>query len=386
MHWASPWPVYVASAWGSHFHCVDGIDHVDFCLGDTAAMGGHAPAPVVRAMHEQAQHGSAFMLSTRRSAQAAELLAERFGLPCWRFTATTADALRALIRASRRTTGRDRIVVSDGGTPVPPVAQSSALSVVAFNDIAALRGALAEGDVAAVVLEPALTRSGIVLAEPGYLEEAAAVCREAAAVLVLDESRSVAAGPGGCARALGVDEPDALVLGPAVGGGAAVAAFGMRDEFAARIREARLDDALEMPPHDGAMAGGPMSIVAVLATLSEVLTESAWETMRRRAVQWAEGVQSVIDEYGLPWHVSLLGARAAYAFRRGHPIDGGDAAAARDGELQRYLHLHALNRGILMTPGHGMALMSPEVTSEDIARHTEHFREAVASLYTPVIH
>ncbi|MBO9578166.1 MAG: aminotransferase class III-fold pyridoxal phosphate-dependent enzyme [Microbacteriaceae bacterium] len=401
--WPGPWPVYVASGWGSHFLCVDGIDHVDFCLGDTGAMSGHAPAAAVAAIAAQLEHGSTFMLPTRRASQAGDLLAERFGLPEWQFTLSATDANRTLIRYARQVTGRRKILIHDhsyhgtvdetfaslapDGEVVPrrgsigaPVPVSETTAVVQFNDVPALGRALATGEIAAVLIEPAMTNVGIVLPDPGYLDAVRALCTRYGAILVHDETHTLSAGPGGMTRELGL-EPDAIVLGKTIAGGVPAGVFGMSAAFGDRVRASvRLED-IDVGGVGGTLAGNALSIAGVVATLGEVLVPAAWEPMVARATEWTAGVQSVIDEFQAPWQVTQLGARGEYSFRPTAPRHGAEAAAADDFELQQFLHLHALNRGILMTPFHNMALMSPATTSEDVARHTEHFREAVGALF-----
>jgi glutamate-1-semialdehyde aminotransferase/NADPH:quinone reductase-like Zn-dependent oxidoreductase len=401
--WPGPWPVYVASAWGSHFHCVDGIDHVDLCLGDTGAMIGHAPAAAVSAITAQLEHGATFMLPTRKSAQAGDLLSARFGLPYWQFTLSATDANRTLIRYARQVTGRAKILVHDlsyhgtvdetfatldasgavvarRGNIGAPVPLAETTLVVPFNDVAALETALATGEVAAVLIEPAMTNIGIVLPDPGYLDAMREACTRHGAVLIHDETHTLSAGPGGYTVAHGL-APDAIVLGKTIGGGVPAGVLGMSEELSNRVSAAiRLED-IDVGGVGGTLAGNALSIAGVVATLGEVLTETAYASMTARATEWTAGVQAVIDEFGAPWQVTQLGCRAEYSFRPSAPRDGREAAEADDFELQRYLHLHALNRGILMTPFHNMALMSPATTSDDVARHTAAFREAVASLY-----
>lgn len=401
--WPGPWPVYVASAAGSHFTDADGIDHVDLCLGDTGAMCGHAPSASVAALSAQLVKGSTFMLPTEDAAVAAELLADRFGVPSWQFTLSATDANRSVIRYARQVTGRRKILVHDYcyhgsvdetfatldavgaviarrgniGAPVPP---SETTAVVPFNDIPALEKALATGGIAAMLIEPALTNIGIVLPEKGYHAAVRELCTRYGTILVIDETHTISAGPGGMTKAEGL-RPDAVVVGKSIGGGIPAAAFGMTTEFAQRARDSLELEDIDVGGVGGTLAGNALSLVGIRATLSEVLTPAAFESMTARAVEWTAGVQATIDEFDVPWQVTQLGARAEYSFRVTPPRDGAEAAAADDFELQQYLHLHALNRGILITPFHNMALMSPATTSEDVERHTVAFREAVESLY-----
>ncbi|HEY9498820.1 MAG TPA: transaminase [Terrimesophilobacter sp.] len=401
--WPGPWPVYVQSASGAHFTDADGIDHVDLCLGDTGAMCGHAPSASVAALSAQLAKGSTFMLPTEDAAKAAELLTDRFGVPSWQFTLSATDANRSMIRYARLVTGRRKILVHDFcyhgsvdeafatldehgavvprrgniGAPVPP---SETTAVVPFNDVAALEAALSTGEIAAVLIEPALTNIGIVLPEPGYHDSVRELCTRYGAILIIDETHTISAGPGGMTKASGLS-PDAVVIGKSIGGGIPAAAFGMTAELAQRARDSLDLEDIDVGGVGGTLAGNALSLVGIRATLSDVLTPAAFESMTARATEWTAGVQAAIDEFRVPWQVTQLGARSEYSFRESAPRDGAQAAAADDFELQQYLHLHALNRGILITPFHNMALMSPATTAEDVERHTVAFREAVTSLY-----
>ncbi len=401
--WPGPWPVYVSRASGAHFECLDGIDHVDFCLGDTGAMCGHAPEPSVRAIADQLAVGSTFMLPTHDAALAAEALASRFAVPVWQFSLSATDANRSLIRFARQVTKRSKIVVHDYsyhgtvdeayatlddagnvisrrgniGAPVP-LAQTTA--VVPFNDLPALQAALATGDIAAVLIEPALTNIGIVLPDAEYHRGVRDLCTRYGAILIIDETHTFSAGPGGMIAELGL-EPDAVVLGKSIGGGIPAGAYGMTRAFSQAVRDSLELEDIDVGGVGGTLAGNAVSLAGVRATLTEVLTAQAFAGMIERCTMWTAGVQAAIDEFDVPWQVTQLGARAEYSFRAEAPRDGREAAAADDFELQQYLHLHALNRGILMTPFHNMALMCPVTTDEDVERHTVAFREAVVSLY-----
>ncbi len=401
--WPGPWPVYVENAAGAHFWCADGIDHVDLCLGDTGAMCGHAPPASVRAISQQLARGSTTMLPTRDAAAAAELLAERFGVPSWQFSLSATDANRSLIRYARQVSGRAKILVidycyhgtvdeayatldADGavierrgtiGAPVPP---SLTTVVVPFNDVPALEAALAGLEVAAVLIEPALTNIGIVLPDPGWHEALRAACDRTGTLLIIDETHTLSAGPGGMIARDGL-RPDAVVVGKSIGGGIAAGAYGMTADFAAAVRASLELEDIDVGGVGGTLAGNAVSLAGIRATLGEVLTADAFVGMIDRATEWTAGVQGVLDEFAVPWQVTQLGARAEYSFRPTAPRDGREAADADDFPLQQYLHLHALNRGILITPFHNMALMSPATTAADVERHTVVFREAVVSLF-----
>lgn len=401
--WPGPWPVYVAEAAGASFTCVDGLRHVDLCLGDTGAMCGHAPTASVAAISARLTAGSTFMLPTADAAVAAEMLAERFRVPSWQFSLSATDANRSLIRYARQVTGRPKIAVHDFcyhgtvdeayatldgagavierrgtiGAPVPPALTTA---VVPFNDIPALEAAFATGDIAALLIEPALTNIGIVLPDAGYHAAVRELCTRYGVVLIIDETHTFSAGPGGMTTANDL-HPDAVVIGKSIGGGIPAGAYGMTEEFAAAVRRSLDLEDIDVGGVGGTLAGNAVSLAGIRATLSEVLTANAFDHMIARCAEWTAGVQAAIDEFDVPWQVTQLGARAEYSFRATPPRDGAEAAAADDFELQQYLHLHALNRGILITPFHNMALMCPATSSADVEQHTVAFREAVASLY-----
>jgi glutamate-1-semialdehyde 2,1-aminomutase len=400
--WPGGFPVYVADASGAHFTDVDGIDYVDFCLGDTGAMTGHSPAPTVEEVRRQVGHGITAMLPTADAAIVAEDLGARFGVPLWQFTLSATDANRHVIRYARHVTGKPKIVVHDWcyhgsvdetfatldadgrtvnrrGNIGPPVDVSETTIVVPFNDIDALERALATGEVAAVLIEPALTNVGIVLPEPGYHDAVRALTRAYDVLLVIDETHTLCAGPGGYTAAYGLS-PDFVTLGKAVAGGIPVGAFGMTAEVSAAIDASIALEDIDVGGIGGTLAGNALSLAAMRVTLADVLTPTAFARMIPLADRWADGVDAGIARYDLPWHCNRLGARAEYNFSPAPPRDGAEAHAAGDFEVEQFLHLFLLNRGILLTPFHNMALMSPATTEADVDRHTEVFGEALASL------
>ena len=399
--WASPFPLFVQSASGAGFRCVDGHDYVDFCLGDTGAMAGHGPAPTIAAVERQMRLGITHMLPTEDAIAAGEELARRFGLPLWQFTMTATDANRFAIRLARRITGRSKILVHDecyhgsvdetlatldaNGRVVatglnigPPVDPALTTRVVPFNDVDALARALAHEDVAVVLVEPALTNVGIVLPEPGYHEALRALTRKSGTVLLIDETHTICAGPGGMTGRDGL-APDMLVIGKTIGGGIPAGTYGMTAEIADRVR-ASLPERADIGGIGGTLAGYALSLAAIRATLGEVLTEEAFSRMIPLAERWEGGVNEVIRSRGVAWHVSRLGARAEYHFMPTPPRDGAEQMAHADPLLEKYLHLAVMNRGVLMTPFHNMALMSPATVEADVDRHTEVFDEVVAAL------
>jgi glutamate-1-semialdehyde 2,1-aminomutase len=401
VRWAGGFPVFVREAAGAHFTDVDGHTYLDLCLGDTGAMTGHSPAPVVEAMAEQARRGITFMLPTEDAIAVGEELARRFGLPYWQTALTATDANRFAIRLARHITRRPRILVFNGcyhgtvdetfvtlrdgaarsrrGNLGPPVDPSTTTRVVEFNEVPALEAALSAEDVACVLAEPALTNIGIVLPEPGFHEALRQITRRAGTLLILDETHTISAGPGGYTRAHGLS-PDLLTIGKPIAGGVPAAVYGLSADVAGRVRASTTVEEADTGGIGGTLAGNALSLSAMRAALESVLTEDAYARTIPLARRFAEGVEGVIAEFGLPWHVTQLGCRAEYGFRQAAPRNGSEAAASADAELDRYMHLAALNRGILMTPFHNMALTSPDTSVSDIDRHTRVFRESVMKL------
>ncbi|MCZ6778280.1 MAG: aspartate aminotransferase family protein [Acidobacteriota bacterium] len=395
------YPVFVEEASGSYFTDVDGHRYIDFCLGDTGAMTGHAPPPAVEAIIERVRRGTTLMLPTEDSLWVGEELSRRFGLPYWQVALTATDANRFSIRLAREITKRPYILVFNWcyhgtvdetfitlengvarcrplniGPPVDPVVTTK---VVEFNDLPALEKALAPGDVACVLAEPALTNIGIVLPEPGYHEALREITRRTDTLLIIDETHTICTGPGGYTRAHGL-QPDILTLGKPIASGVPAAVYGFSADAAARVREISNIEQADTGGIGGTLAGNALSMAAMRATLKSVLTKEAYDQTIPLAKRFTDGVQAVIKEKGLPWHIARLGCRAEYWFCPDPPRNGGEAAAAVDEKLDYYMHLAALNRGILMTPFHNMALIAPGTRDADIDQHTRVFRESVEAI------
>jgi glutamate-1-semialdehyde 2,1-aminomutase len=401
LRWAGGFPVYAERAWAARFRDVDGIEYVDFCLGDTGAMTGHSPEPVVQAVAAQLARGITLMLPSEDALWVGEELTRRFGVSRWQFALTATDANRHAIRLARLVTGRPKVLVFnwcyhgtvdetfatlDGEAVVeregnigPPVPLDETTRVVEWNDAEGLERALAHGDVACVLAEPALTNIGIVHAEPGYHDALRALTRTYETLLIIDETHTLCAGPGGYTAAHGL-EPDVLTVGKAIGSGIPSAAYGFTEEVAARIGGTIAVDDSDVGGVGGTLAANVLSLTAMRATLTHVLTDEAFARMISLGERFEQGVASVIAERSLPWHVTRLGCRVEYLFRPERPRNGSEAADGQDHLLDRLIHLYALNRGVLLTPFHNMALMSPATSEADVDRHTEVFAAAVGEL------
>ncbi len=402
--WSGGFPLYLARATGNRVSDVDGHTYVDFALGDTGAMAGHSPQATVEAVTHRLRDlgGITTMLPTADAEWVGAELSRRFGVPLWSFTLTATDANRWAIRLARLATGRPKILVfsycyhgsvdeifavpgPDGravarpGNVGAPVPLEATTRVVEFNDVEALRRELAHGDVAAVLMEPALTNIGIVLPEEGYLAQVRQACDDTGALLMIDETHTFSAGPGGATAAWQL-QPDVLVIGKSIGGGIPSGAYGITEEVARRIGAHPEADLVDVGGVGGTLAGNALSIAAMRATLEHVLTAGAFEHMIDLATRFTDGVRAVLEAGGLPWSISQLGARAEYRFASPAPRNGTASAAAADDELDEYLHLFMINRGVLITPFHNMALMCAQTSIEDVDLHTRLFREAVQAL------
>ncbi|MBM3673636.1 MAG: aspartate aminotransferase family protein [Actinobacteria bacterium] len=409
MNWMARWPgrfpLFAAEAHGARVVDVDGHAYVDLCLGDTGAMTGHSPAPTVAAITAQAGRGISMMLPTEDAAFVGEELTRRFGLDRWQIASSATDANRFALRVARQATGRRKVLVFDWcyhgtvdetlvtldtsgavvareghvGAPVDP---AHTTKVVPWNDVDALAAALGPEDVACVLAEPAMTNIGIIHPDPGFHEALRELTRRTGTLLVIDETHTICTGPGGYTRTHGL-EPDLLTIGKPIAGGIPGAAYGMTAAVAERVEGPATGDTGDVSGIGGTLAGNALALASMRVTLGAVLTDEAFARMLPLGERWAAGVQSVIHELRLPWSVTRLGARAEYWFLPERPRHGAEAAAGVDHALDAFMHLYALNRGILLTPFHNMALMSPATTEADVDRHTEVFAEAVAELLAP---
>ena len=403
IRWAGSFPVFVKEAKDAHFTDVDGNSYIDLCLGDTGAMTGHSPDATVHAINEQIQKGITLMLPYEDVIWVGEELQRRFGLPYWQFALTATDANRFVLRMARMITERPKILVfnycyhgsvdeaflvlDEEGTPMsrpnnmgPQIDPQLTTKVIEFNDIAALETVLSAGDVAAVLAEPVMTNIGIIHPQPGYHDALRELTHKYGTYLIIDETHTICTGPGGYTAAHEL-QPDFLTIGKPLAGGVPAAVYGFTEEVAQAFSE-RLDvNDADVGGIGGTLAGNGLSIAAMKATLQNVLTEEFYQKAIASQERFTEGVEAVISEFGLPWIVKRLGNRSEYWFRSTPPRNGGEAFAAIDHELDRYMHLFALNRGILMTPFHNMALISPSISQEDVDYHTGVFRDAVTSLF-----
>ena len=406
-NWAGSFPLSLAGARGARVTDVDGHTYVDFALGDTGAMAGHSPAPVVSAVRRRMETlgGITTMLPSEDAEWVAAELTRRFGLGQWSFTLSATDANRWALRLARLATGRRKVLVfsycyhgsvdetfvvagPDGttrsrpGNVAPAVDPATTTVAVEFNDLDAVARALRTGEIAAVLTEPALTNIGIVLPDDGFHAGLRSLCDETGTLLMIDETHTLSAGPGGATAAWGLD-PDIVTMGKAIAGGIPIGTFGLGDGLAARILalvEDEQADIEDVGGIGGTLAGNALSTAAARACLGEVLTDAAFARMEALAVRLVAQAEATITRHRMPWTVTRLGARAEYRFCSAAPRSGAASNAADDPELDEYLHLYLSNRDVLITPFHNMVLMCPETTADDVDLHGRIFEEAVATL------
>lgn len=397
--WAGGFPVYVDEARGCHLRDIDGHGYVDFCLGDTGGMCGHAPEAVTRAAVRQLEHGTTHMMPTEDSLWVGEELTRRFGLPYWTLTTSATDANRGAIRISRMMTGRDKVLVFSGcyhggvdeahvelrdgkmrmRNMIHPngVDHARVSKVIEFNDAEALEEALAHEDVACVLMEPLMTNFGMIPVEDGFHDAVREATRRTGTILIIDETHTLSCGPGGYTGLHGL-EPDIFVAGKAIAGGIPAGIFGVSEEVATRLwnEVPHVDPRERQSAHfgvGGTLAGNALTVATMRAVLSEVLTAANYDKMIRYADRLASAARDVIAGHNLPWHVTQIGARVEIMFSPKSPRNGADVVATRRGDLETLLHAFYMNEGVLVTPFHTMLLMCPATTDADVDKHTEVF-------------
>lgn len=389
LDWGTPFPLFADKAVGAELWDVDGHRFDDFCLGDTGSMFGHSPPPVACALAEQGAKGLTYMLPTADAVVVADELAKRFKLPFWQVTSSASEANRAVIRWCRAVTGRDKILVFNGcyhgavddvfvdlrhGVPelrrslvgqVYDVRQHTV--VIEFNDLAALEAALAKGDVAAVLMEPAMTNVGMVLPDPGYLTALRQLTARHDTLLVFDETHTISTGYGGHTGTFG-PLPDLFVLGKPVAGGLPCAVFGFSAEVAERMDRCREQGEKGHSGIGTTLSANALALAAMRACLTEVMTPAAYEHMLPLAEQLAAQLRAVIAGRGLDWHVAHIGSRGEFICAPTPARNGTEARAKMHGSLEHALHLFLINRGVLIAPFHNMTLVSPATTEAQVDR------------------
>ncbi|GLS86575.1 glutamate-1-semialdehyde 2,1-aminomutase [Cypionkella aquatica] len=406
LHWMKDWPMphlpLITKAKGARITDIDGYEIDDFCLGDTGSMFGHSPAPVAKAIRRQAGRGLTYMLPSEDALEAGRLLTERFGDFHWQIATTATDANRFAIRVARAITGRAKILVFNGcyhGTVDDVMVELSnctthnraglmgqvadlTLGAVAceFNDLAGVEAALARGDIAAILTEPVMTNSCMVLPDPGFHAGLRALSLKYGALLMIDETHTISSGLGGYT---GVHHlaPDIFVVGKCVAGGMPTAAWGLTPETAARYAAA---NEARAPGHSGmgtTLSANPMQFACLKATLSEVMTAKNYAHMEALADRLAAGLATSITRHKAPWHVVRVGARVEFICAPGPLQNGTEAAMAHQPQVESALHVALLNRGCLIAPFHNMMLISPATKKRQVDRLIAAFDETLSELF-----
>jgi len=411
MHWFSQWPlpfpVYLETAQGNRVIDADGIEYLDFCLGDSAALFGHGLPEVADRVAKRLRSGAQAMLPTEEAGEVAAELAHRFGLPKWQFTLSATDANRAAIRVARAMTGRSRVLVFDGkyhgsidelhlvldqhgeahelpGVHGLGVDFERTTAIIPFNDLDALRAELERGDIAAVLTEPALSNGALMLPDPGFHRELRRLTREHGALLILDETQTIVAGLRGLSGEWGL-EPDILTLGKSFGGGVPVGLWGMTEQVAEGMR-AYLFSGGSHANHagfGGTLAGNALAVAAVHAVLQTASTEQNYARATAAAEQIEAGLRRIIAELGVPWSVSRAGLRVWLVFAERAPRAVAEYRPTVDAVLSDYLHLSLVERGILLGPFTNGILAAPQTGDDDIACLLAAWGDAVAYLLEP---
>jgi glutamate-1-semialdehyde 2,1-aminomutase len=402
LDWPMPVPLIVDEAVGAQLTDIDGNRLLDLCLGDTGAMFGHGPEPILRALAGSAQRGLTTMLPSSDAQRVGQLLASRFPMPCWQVAATASDANRFAIRVARAVTGRPRVLVFDGcyhgsveetlvdlvdgktlsrRSLLGQVIDGSQTTVsIPFNDEAALRRALAAGDIACVLAEPVMTNCGMILPQPGFHSRLRELTRAAGTLLLIDETHTISTGLGGYTTVHGL-EPDIFVLGKPVGGGVPVSVWGLSKDVSRGFALAL--QSRNSHGHSGigtTLSGSALQLACLRACLEEVMTQSAYATMLSGAGKIEAALTASIQEAGFPWHVSCVGARIEVVFSRDRVRNASEARAVANPVIEQFIHLALLNRGFLLAPFHNMVLVSPATTAEDCAGFIAAYREVLRQL------
>jgi glutamate-1-semialdehyde 2,1-aminomutase len=406
MHWMADWPMphlpLVASATGARIEDIDGHALDDFCLGDTGSMFGHSPAPVAKAIRQQARRGLTYMLPTTSALEAGRLLTERFGNFRWQIATTATDANRFALRVARAITGRPKVLVfngcyhgtvddtfvalENGVTVTSPglMGQVNDLTETAvsceFNDLAGVEAALAKGDVAAILTEPVMTNSCMVLPDAGFHDGLRQLSLHYGALLIMDETHTISSGLGGYTGVHSL-RPDIFVVGKCVAGGMPTAVWGLSPATTDRYNEA---DARRAPGRTGmgtTLSANPMQFACLVATLSEVMTRDNYAHMESLAARLSQGLARVIDKHRAPWHVVRVGARVEFICAPGPLKNGSEAAFAHPPEVEAALHTGLINRGSLIAPFHNMMLISPATKKRQVDHLIARFDTILTELF-----
>jgi glutamate-1-semialdehyde 2,1-aminomutase len=399
-----PYPIYLREGRGSRVWDVDGHEYVDFHGGFGTMAVGHAHPKVVEAVERAARTGTHFAVTTETTVALAEELCRRFRLDRVRFTNSGTEATMESIRLARAATGRDVVLKIEGSyhghhdavmfsvlpnsdviggrdapasTPLSrgiPEDAAAHTAVVEFNNVEALQRILEERgqEIACLIMEPIMMNIGIVLPRNGYLQAVKDLCAKHGVVLIFDEVKSGGTvSAGGAIERFGV-KPDLACFAKAVGGGAALGAFGGRADL--------MDEITKGVAHMGTFNGNPLSAAAGLAALTEVLTPDAYEVLGKLGTQLAQGCEKAIAEHGLPAHAVDLGCKGCVSYRP-EPLRNYRDFLECNTALFEASWPWMVNRGVFMTPGdEEQWTISVQHTESDVSRYVDAFAEFCAAV------
>jgi glutamate-1-semialdehyde 2,1-aminomutase len=358
-------PIVVERGSGARFEDVDGNTYLDFNLADTSMFTGHGAEPLARAARDRVAAGSQFLLPTEDADEVAAELGTRFGLPSWQFTLSATQANTEAIRVARAVTGRSRVLMFDGkyhghadeligelhgeqvvpeGLGVPPEATRH-VRMVQYNDLEAVERELERGVVACVLAEAAVTNTGVIQPAEGFHAGLRRLTTEAGALLVIDETHTLVAGPGGLTVRWGL-QPDMLVVGKSISGGIPLGAYGMTAAIAEVLEHRPSASAGEEVATGGTLFGNALSLAAARAALKEVLIEDAYEHAAALGQRLADGIEASAAANGLEWRAHRLFNRSGYTHAPELPSNALEARSTFDLELYNAQRLYMANRGV----------------------------------------
>ena len=400
-----PHPIYVSHGKGSHIWDIDGNEYVDYHNGYGVMVMGHAHPKIVEAVRNRVELGTHFAQPTEDALVCAANLAERFGLPYWRFGNSGTEATLDACRIMRAVAGRKKLIKVEGtyhghhdslmvsvfprpeeaGPREHPASLPQTLGMpdgiveqlicVPFNDAAAVERAFAEhpGEVAGMIVEPAMTNCGLVPPDPGYLQALAEICHRNGALLAFDEVKTgCTLAWGGAVEAFGVT-PDLVCLAKAIGGGLPCGAIGGTDEAMGMIIRGELDQV-------GTFNGNPLTMAAMKVNLTEVLTKEAYRRFDQINERF-ERCREVIEKHRLPASVKLVGAKGSIDWHA-EPIHEYRDLWDIDDRVPQLAWLWQLNRGVFKSPGSKWESWSTSIThsDEDVQRYVDNFEELAAAI------
>ena len=406
MHWMADWPMphlpLVAKATGAQIEDIDGQRLDDFCLGDTGSMFGHSPPPVAKAIRQQARNGLTYMMPTEAALEAGWLLTDRFGPFRWQIATTATDANRFALRVARAITGKPKVLVfngcyhgtvddtfvslAGGKTINSPglLGQVNDLTQTAvaceFNDLAGVETALAKGNVAAILTEPVMTNSCMVMPEGGFHDGLRQLSLKYGALLIIDETHTISSGLGGYTRVHSL-RPDIFVVGKCVAGGMPTAVWGLTEDTAKRYHDADAKRDVGRTGMGTTLSANPLQFACLVATLSEVMTRENYAHMESLAERLSHGLAKVIDRHRAPWHVARVGARVEFICAPGPLKNGTEAGYAHQPHVEAAIHTALVNRGTLIAPFHNMMLVSPATKRGQVDRLIANFDAILIDLF-----